>query len=67
MQNRKGRNRFFSLPEKTAINVQVESLKKEFELAEQSVVGEAIATHFNEPATEYEKKILNTFHRKNSW
>lgn len=56
MQNRKGHNRYFSLPEKTAVNVQVESLKKEFELAEKSVVGEAIATHFNELATEYEKK-----------
>ncbi len=56
MQNGKGRNRFFSLPEKTAVNVQVESLKKEFELAEKSVVGEAIATHYNEVTTEYEKK-----------
>lgn len=56
LQNRKGHNRYFSLPEKTAVNVQLESLKKEFELAEKSVVGEAIATHFNELATEYEKK-----------
>lgn len=56
MQNRKGRNRFFSLPDKTAVNVQVESLKTEFELAEKSVVGEAIATHYNEVTTDYEKK-----------
>jgi hypothetical protein len=56
MANGKGRNRFFSLPDKTAVNVQVESLKKEFELAEKSVVGEAIATHYNHLTTEYEKK-----------
>ena len=56
MQNGKGHNRFFSLPDKTAVNVQVESLKQEFELAEKSVVGEAIASHFNQVTTEYENK-----------
>lgn len=55
MKNRKGRSRFYSLPEKTALNVQVESLKHDFELARNSVVGEAIATKYNQVAATYEK------------
>lgn len=55
LNNGKGRSRFFSLPEKTPVNVQIESLKQEFELAERSITGEAIATHFHKVSTEYEK------------
>ncbi|MFW6270705.1 MAG: DUF1670 domain-containing protein [Bacillota bacterium] len=56
MKNRKGRSRFFSLPEKTPKKVQVESLKKEFELAEKSVRGKAIASKFQEVAKKEEEK-----------
>lgn len=56
MNNRKGQSRYSSLPEKTAVNVQVESLKKEFELAEKSVVGRAMTSHFNKLVTGYENK-----------
>ncbi len=55
MKKRKGRSRFFSLPEKTPSNVLLETLKKDFELAEHSVVGEAIVEEFEKVMTQYDR------------
>lgn len=52
---RRSRSRFFSFPEKTPCNFQVEFLKQEFELAERSFVGRAVVNHFSQISKHYEK------------
>lgn len=54
LKARKGRSRFFSLPEKTPRNVLLETLKKDFELAECSIVGAAVVEEFDKIMTQYD-------------
>lgn len=55
MNKKKGRSRFYSLPEKTAVNVQIETLKHDFEMAKNSVAARDIINHYNEVAAQHEE------------